>query len=146
VQKLKMIDKILKLLNTNILKNLTIAILGLSFKPNTDDIRESPAITIIDRLLSLEAKIKVYDPAAMENAKKIFENKILYMPDEYSAIEDADCLVIVTEWNQFRKLDFDRVRSLLRQFNLADLRNIYEPQEMKELGFNYTCVGRENII
>jgi UDPglucose 6-dehydrogenase len=146
VQKLKMVDKILKLLNTNILKDLTIAILGLSFKPNTDDIRESPAITIIDRLLSLEAKIKVYDPAAMENVKKIFENKILYMPDEYSAIEDADCLVIVTEWNQFRKLDFDRVRSLLRQFNLADLRNIYEPQEMKELGFNYTCVGRENII
>jgi len=146
VQKLKMVDKILKLLNTNILKNLTIAILGLSFKPNTDDIRESPAITIIDRLLSLEAKIKVYDPAAMENVKKIFENKILYMPDEYSAIEDADCLVIVTEWNQFRKLDFDRVRSLLRQYNLADLRNIYEPKEMKELGFNYTCVGRENII
>jgi len=68
------------------------------------------------------------------------------MPDEYSAIEDADCLVIVTEWNQFRKLDFDRVRSLLRQYNLADLRNIYEPKEMKELGFNYTCVGRENII
>ncbi len=146
VQKLKMVDKILKLLNTNILKDLTIAILGLSFKPNTDDIRESPAITIIDRLLSLEAKIKVYDPAAMENVKKIFENKILYMPDEYSAIEDADCLVIVTEWNQFRKLDFDRVRSLLRQYNLADLRNIYEPKEMKELGFNYTCVGRENII
>lgn len=146
VQKLKMVDKILKLLNTDKLKDLTIAILGLSFKPNTDDIRESPAITIIDRLLSLEAKIKVYDPAAMENVKKIFANKILYMSDEYSAIEQADCLVLVTEWNQFRKLDFDRVKSSLRQYNLADLRNIYEPQEMKELGFNYTCVGRENII
>ena len=143
MQKLRMVDKILKLLNTNNLKDLTIAVLGLSFKPNTDDIRESPAILIIEELLRLGAKIKAYDPAALENAKKIFSNKILFMPDEYSALENADCLVIVTEWNQFRKLDLEKVGSLLRQKNLADLRNIYEPIEMKKLGFNYTCIGRD---
>lgn len=145
-QKLKMVDKITKLLNTRELKDITIAILGLSFKPNTDDIRESPAITIIEELLKLNATIKVYDPAAMENAKKIFNDKISYMPDEYSAIENADCLVIVTEWNQFRKLDFERVKNLLKQYNFADLRNIYEPEDLKKLGFNYTCVGREHIV
>ena len=103
----------------------------------------SPAILIIEELLRLGAKIKAYDPAALENAKKIFSNKILFMPDEYSALENADCLVIVTEWNQFRKLDLEKVGSLLRQKNLADLRNIYEPIEMKKLGFNYTCIGRD---
>ena len=146
LQKLKMVEKIIKLLNTRDLKDLTIAILGLAFKPNTDDIRESPAITIIEELLKLNANIKVYDPVAMENVKKLFNDKISYMTDEYSAIENADCLVIVTEWNQFRKLDFERVKNLLNKFNLADFRNIYEPQQMKEIGFNYTCVGREHII
>jgi UDPglucose 6-dehydrogenase len=146
LQKLKMVEKITKLLNNKNLKGLTIAILGLAFKPNTDDIRESPAITIIEELLKLNATIKVYDPAAMENVKKLFNDKISYMTDEYNAIENADCLVIVTEWNQFRKLDFERVKNLLKKFNLADFRNIYEPQEMKEIGFNYTCVGRDHII
>jgi UDPglucose 6-dehydrogenase len=146
LQKLKMVEKIIKLLNTRDLKDLTIAILGLAFKPNTDDIRESPAITIIEELLKLNANIKVYDPVAMENVKKLFNDKISYMTDEYSAIENADCLVMVTEWNQFRKLDFERVKNLLKKFNLADFRNIYEPQEMKEIGFNYTCVGRDHII
>lgn len=145
-QKFRMVDKILKLLNINrsenCLKGVIFGILGLSFKPNTDDMRESPSITIIGEILKLGGEVKAFDPAAMENAREYFGDKICYCEGEYDAIDGVDCLVIVTEWNQFRKLDMEKVRSIMRQKNIADLRNIYEPQKMRELGFNYTSVGR----
>ncbi|MCX8084312.1 MAG: UDP-glucose/GDP-mannose dehydrogenase family protein [Calditerrivibrio sp.] len=145
-QKLRMIDKILKLLGLekkdDVLKGLTFGILGLSFKPNTDDMRESPSITIINELLKLGAKIKAFDPEAMKHARGYFGDTIEYCNGEYEACDAVDCLVIVTEWNQFRKLDMEKIKSMMKQPNLADLRNIYDPKKMKSLGFNYTSVGR----
>jgi UDPglucose 6-dehydrogenase len=118
-----------------------IGILGLSFKPETDDMRESPAIDIIEVLLKRGAVVRAYDPVAMDEAKKVL-NGIDYATDEYDAIKDADALVIITEWNQFRALDMERVKSLLKSPKIADLRNIYEPEDMRELGFEYIGVGR----
>ncbi|KAA0257742.1 UDP-glucose/GDP-mannose dehydrogenase family protein [Deferribacter autotrophicus] len=148
-QKLRMVDKIMGLLGVEkkegVLEGKTISVLGLAFKPNTDDMRESPAIIIINELLKYGAKIKAFDPIAMENAKKIFGDKIEYCSDEYETVQDSDCLTIVTEWNQFRKLDMERIGGLMKEKNLADLRNIYEPAKMRKLGFNYTCVGRSKV-
>lgn len=146
-QKLRMVNKIANLIKVDLNKpkpfeGKTIAILGLSFKPNTDDMRDSPSIVIVNKLLEYGAKVNAFDPVAMNNAKAIFGDRINYCKDEYDACNNADCLVIVTEWNQFRKLDMERIKTLLRENNLADLRNIYEPVKMKNLGFNYTCVGR----
>jgi UDPglucose 6-dehydrogenase len=104
--------------------------------------RDSPSIVIVNKLVEFGAQVNAFDPIAMENAKSIFGDSISYCQDEYEACKGADCLVIVTEWNQFRKLDMERIKSLLREHNLADLRNIYEPTKIKNLGFNYTCVGR----
>jgi len=146
-QKVKMVEKIANLLEINYKKenafeNLTVGILGLSFKPNTDDMRESPSITIINEIIGKKGKVKAFDPIAMDNAKKIFGNSIAYCEDEYSAVEGVDCLVILTEWNQFRKLDMQRIKDLMNKHYLADLRNIYEPEKMNKLGFKYTSVGR----
>ncbi|MBX3292404.1 MAG: UDP-glucose/GDP-mannose dehydrogenase family protein [Acidobacteria bacterium] len=118
-----------------------IAVLGLSFKPETDDMRESPAIEILNGLRAGGASIKAYDPVAMEESKHYIEG-IEYASDEYDAIEGADALVIITEWNQFRALDMEKVRSLLNEPKIADLRNIYEPADMRALGFEYVGVGR----
>lgn len=119
----------------------TLAFLGISFKPNTDDIRESPSLKIIEELQTLGAKIKVFDPAAMPAAKDEYRY-LTYCDDEYSAIDGSHALVIATEWNQFRRLDLDRVKSLLKEPVIVDLRNIYEPEDMKQRGFSYYCVGR----
>ncbi|HMO80482.1 MAG TPA: UDP-glucose/GDP-mannose dehydrogenase family protein [Pyrinomonadaceae bacterium] len=118
-----------------------IGVLGLSFKPETDDMRESPAIDIINKLIERGASVKAFDPVAMDESRH-FISGIEYAEDEYDAIEDADALVIITEWNQFRALDMERVRSLLRTPRIADLRNIYEPADMRDLGFEYVGVGR----
>lgn len=146
-QKLRMVTKIANLIGVNLnnpkpFEGKTIAILGLSFKPNTDDMRDSPSIVIVNKLLEYGAQVNAFDPIAMNNAKGIFGDRVNYCKDEYDACNEADCLVIVTEWNQFRKLDMERIKTLLKENNLADLRNIYEPVKMKNLGFNYTCVGR----
>ena len=146
-QKLRMVYKIARLMGLDVTKGnsfsgKTISILGLSFKPNTDDMRDSPSIVIINELKKLGAKIKVFDPVAMDNAKGIFGDSVVFCEDEYSACEDSNCLVIVTEWNQFRKLDMDKIKNLLAEPNLADLRNIYDPLKMKGIGFNYASVGR----
>lgn len=125
----------------NDIKNKTIAILGLSFKPNTDDIREAPAISIIQSLLNAGANIRAYDPVAMENAKAVLPY-ITYCNDAYDACRDADAVVIVTEWNQFRNLELQQIKALLKQPYFFDLRNIYDPQRMKAMGFNYYSVGR----
>lgn len=138
-QRLAMIPKIEKLVGD--LKGKQIGILGLSFKPETDDMRESPAIDIVNGLVSRGAAVKAYDPVAMEEARHVLP-EIEYASDEYDAISGADALVIITEWNQFRALDMARVKQLLRSPKIADLRNIYEPRDMVELGFEYVGVGR----
>jgi UDPglucose 6-dehydrogenase len=123
------------------LKGKTIAILGLSFKPNTDDIRDAPSLFIIQNLLKEKVRIRAYDPVSMKEAQKILP-EIKYCEDAYDAVKGADALVIVTEWNQFRNLDLERIKNLLKGPYFFDLRNIYEPQRLKEKGFQYFCVGR----
>ena len=118
-----------------------IGVLGLSFKPETDDMRESPAIDIIRKMIELGAAVKAFDPVAMDESRH-FITGIDYADDEYDAITGADALVIITEWNQFRALDMKRVKSLLKSPKIADLRNIYEPADMREMGFDYVGVGR----
>ncbi|HKY32803.1 MAG TPA: UDP-glucose/GDP-mannose dehydrogenase family protein [Candidatus Polarisedimenticolia bacterium] len=119
----------------------TAAVLGLSFKPNTDDIRESPAIKVIEGLQEMGLKVKAYDPIAMDNARPVLP-AVAFCDDEYSTVEGADLLVLATEWNQFRALDLKRVRGLMKSPVVVDLRNIYEPEDMARLGFTYRCVGR----
>lgn len=123
------------------LKGKKIGVLGLSFKPETDDMRESPAIDIVHTMIARGATVRAFDPVAMDEAKH-FLNGIEYASDEYDAIDGADALVIITEWNQFRALDMEKVKRLLKAPKIADLRNIYEPADMRELGFDYVGVGR----
>ncbi len=124
-----------------ILEDKTIAILGLAFKPNTDDMRNAPAEKIIVRLLAEGAKIKAFDPKSMEKAKEILP-EIEYCDSPYQAAEGADALVIVTEWNEFKEMDLGRIKDLLHQPIILDGRNIYDPANMEELGFTYKSVGR----
>ena len=138
-QRQAMIPKIEKLVGD--LSGKLIGVLGLSFKPETDDMRESPATDIIKELQKRGAKIRAFDPVAMDEAKHSLPD-IDYATDEYAAIKDADALLIITEWNQFRALDMEKVKSLLKSPKIADLRNIYEPEDMRELGFEYIGVGR----
>ena len=138
-QRQAMIPKIEKLVGD--LTGKTIAVLGLAFKPETDDMREAPAIDIIAGLIERGATVRAYDPVAMGEAAKVLP-KVSFAGDEYEAVTDADALVFVTEWNQFRALDMSRVRDLMRSPRIADLRNIYDPADMRELGFEYVGVGR----
>jgi len=138
-QKLSLIPKLKKLVPD--LKGKTIAIWGLAFKPKTDDIREAPSLVVITELQKLGAKIKVFDPVAEENAKKTLKD-VEYATTPYEAVRNANALVIVTEWDEFRELDKEKIKSLLKQPNIIDGRNIWEPKEMKEMGFNYIGVGR----
>lgn len=123
------------------LKGKTICILGLSFKPNTNDLRDAPAIFIINRLIKAGARIRAYDPVAMEDAKQILP-KITYCKDAYDAANGSDAVVIVTEWNQFRNLDLGRIKKLAKGNFFFDLRNIYEPDRLRKMGFKYYSVGR----
>jgi len=138
-QKKLMIEKIKNAVGD--LKGKTIGILGLSFKPNTDDMREAASITIINGLMKEGASVKSFDPVAMEEAQKVLP-KITYCKDTYETAVDADALVFLTEWNQFRSLDLHKLKSLLKKPVIIDLRNIYEPKKMKEIGFDYVSVGR----
>ncbi len=122
-------------------KGKTICLLGLSFKPNTDDVRDAPSLFIIKKLLKAGAKIRAYDPVAMAEAKKEFP-KITYCKDAYEAAKGADAVVIVTEWNLFRNLDLNKIKKLVKGKLFFDLRNIYEPGKMKKMGFEYYSVGR----
>lgn len=119
----------------------TLAVLGLSFKPNTDDIREAPALDLIRGLLERGARIRAFDPAAMANAARVLP-EVEYCKDAYDAATGADAVVLVTEWNQFRNLDLARLKAALRQPLFVDLRNVYESRRMQEQGFRYTGVGR----
>ena len=124
------------------LKGKTIAVWGLAFKPKTDDMREAPAIPIVEALLAKGAKIQAYDPEAMKVARGIFGNKVTYTAKNYDALKGADALVVVTEWQEFREPDFARIKKLMRTPVIFDGRNIYQRDEMKTLGFTYFSIGR----
>jgi len=119
----------------------TIALLGLAFKPDTDDMRDAPALRIISDLQAAGAAVRAYDPAAMDAARQ-FVADVVFCEDEYEAARDSDALVIVTEWNQFRGLDFNRLKSVMKALNVVDTRNIYEPKDVREAGFAYVSMGR----
>ncbi len=120
-----------------------IALWGLSFKPDTDDIRFAPSQYIIEDLLNNDYQINVYDPEAMKNIKKNFSNKIAYFNDPYNTIKDVDCLCILTEWNEFKQINLKKVKTLMKKPLIIDGRNIYNPKTMKELGFSYISTGRK---
>lgn len=143
-QKLTLVEKLKKHFKNN-LKGKKIALWGLAFKPDTDDIREAPALYIIDELIKQGAEISAFDPEAMENVKKLIGDKITYSPDQYETLKNADALLIATEWALFRTPDFDKMSSLLKKKIIFDGRNLYDPQRMKELGFYYNSVGRDVI-
>ncbi|HEX7708101.1 MAG TPA: UDP-glucose/GDP-mannose dehydrogenase family protein [Thermoanaerobaculia bacterium] len=138
--KLRMIDKIVAALAGEV-EGKTIGILGLAFKPETDDMRDSPTIPLIMGLQQRGALIRAYDPQAIENSRTIFEN-VEYCEDAYQTAAGADLLVLATEWNEFRALNFEKIKKALRQPALVDLRNVYDPHKMAALGFDYFSVGR----
>ncbi|SDB89643.1 UDP-glucose dehydrogenase family protein [Williamwhitmania taraxaci] len=141
-QKEVLFHKINKHFNGN-LKGKKIAIWGLSFKPNTDDMREAPALVIIKMLLEAGATVRVYDPVAMQESVHRIGNIVEYATDAYDATIDADALLLVTEWSEFRMLNFPMLKKLMRGHVIVDGRNIYEPEEMKSNGFVYYCIGRK---
>ena len=143
VRKRSMARKISDALGGNV-RGAVIAVLGLTFKPNTDDMRDAPSISLIQALLDLGAKIQVYDPEGMEQAKSVLRD-VKYCPDEYACTEGAHAVVIVTEWEQFRALDLDRIRERMTYPILIDLRNIYQPEEVTRCGFYYDSVGRKRL-
>jgi len=141
-QKDLILEKISKLLWN--IPGKTIGVLGLSFKPNTDDIRHAPAIDIIERLVEIGARIKAYDPKAMANVRKVLKKgAVSYSKDAYDAARGCDCLVVMTDWNEFKELDFKKLKKIMKQPVIIDGRNIYDPAKMKKLGFLYTGIGRK---
>ena len=140
-QKIYLLPRIKKYFN-NDLRNKKITLWGLAFKPNTDDVREAPALAIIDELLKEEVIVTAFDPEAMANVKKKLGDKITFAASQYEAIKDCDALIVATEWNEFRTPDFDRMVSLMKHKVIFDGRNVYEPARMKDLGFHYESVGR----
>jgi UDPglucose 6-dehydrogenase len=140
----RMVVKIVEALDGDV-KGKTIGILGLAFKPETDDMRDSPTIPIIKGLQGKGAKIRAYDPQAVENAKAFFDD-VTYCDTAYSTAEAADALVIATEWNEFRALNLERIKAALRQPVVVDLRNVYDRVRMRAEGFRYFSVGRADNI
>ena len=137
------IKKILKRFGEN-LAGMTFAIWGLAFKPKTNDMREAPAITIINALLERGAKIQAYDPKAFDCAQFYFGDKITYSRSAYDALSGADCMLLLTEWNEFRRPDFDKIKELLKNPIIFDGRNQYNAERLKQRGFEYYCVGRNS--
>lgn len=140
-QKIFLIKKIEQLIWN--LPDKTVGMLGLAFKPDTDDLRYAPALDIIPILLKQGVKVKVYDPAAMEKAKEILKKGVRFCKDAYEVAKGSDCLVIVTEWNEFKELDLKKVKRLMNQPVIVDGRNIYNPAEIRKFGFEYTGIGRK---
>jgi UDPglucose 6-dehydrogenase len=126
------------------LRGKLVAVLGLTFKPNTDDLREAPSIPLITALQDMGAKVRAYDPAGMTHASPEFPG-VAFADGPYACADGADALVIVTEWEQFRALDLDRIKSVMKQPVLIDLRNVYRPSEMTQLGFVYDSIGRAKV-
>jgi UDPglucose 6-dehydrogenase len=126
------------------LADKTFAVWGLAFKPRTDDMRDAPAIVVIEALLQLGARIQAFDPEATAEARKIFGDRIVYAARNYDALDGASALLVLTEWNEFRRPDFERIKELLREPIIFDGRNIYDRSELKRLGFDYYSIGRKN--
>ena len=126
------------------LSGLTFAVWGLAFKPRTDDMRDAPAITVIESLLAAGARVQAFDPEAMEEARKIFGDRIQYTHRNYDALHGATALLILTEWNEFRRPDFERIKKLLKQPVIFDGRNIYDPSDLRRSGFKYYSIGRND--
>ncbi len=145
-QKEVLADKLIKALGTpdeeQPLTGRTIACWGLSFKPRTDDMREAPAITIIERLLAAGATVRAHDPEAIKEARKIFGNRIEYSSNQYEILANADALAIITDWNEYRNPDFDRIKATLKNHVIVDGRNLYKPDRMAAAGFSYIPLGR----
>jgi UDPglucose 6-dehydrogenase len=138
--KLRMVDKVVEAMGGDV-NGRSIGVLGLAFKPETDDMRDSPALTLIEGLQTRGAKIRAYDPEAMERARPMLSD-VTFCKDAYETAEGTEALVIVTEWNEFRALNLERIKKLVKNPVLVDLRNIYDPRRMKQQGFEYTSVGR----
>lgn len=143
-QKLHLIPKIEKYFNHD-LKGKHFALWGLAFKPNTDDIREAPALYIIESLLSAGATVCTYDPEAIQNVKNIIGDKISYAEKQYDALENADALIVATEWNEFRTPDFDQIAAVLKNKVIFDGRNLFDLGQMNKLGFHYESIGRKKV-
>ena len=141
-QKARMVKKIREALGGSE-AGKTIAVLGLTFKPETDDMRDSPSLAIIPNLIDKGATVRAHDPQGIEEAKKLLPEEVEYFDDIYEAITGADALVLMTEWNEYRGLDFERLRQQMKGTVFVDLRNVYEPVAMRNNGFTYTCIGRQ---
>jgi UDPglucose 6-dehydrogenase len=124
------------------LEGKTLALWGLAFKPRTDDVREAPALALVEKLLTEKVQLRVHDPEAMANVRAIYGDRLVYCDRPYGALEGADALAIVTEWQEFRRPDFEVMRRLLRQPVIFDGRNLYETKAMRDLGFTYYGIGR----
>ena len=144
-QKLVLVNKLLEHFKDGI-KGKHFAVWGLAFKPNTDDMREAPSIVIINKLLELGATVTAYDPAANETSRFYFADKIKYADNEYDALPNADSLLILTEWNEFRNPDFAKIRESLKQPTIFDGRNVFDIEKMEELKFNYYSIGRKPLL
>ena len=144
-QKERMIEKIVRSLEGDIAGKV-IAVLGLTFKPETDDMRDSPSLTILPALIEKEAKIRAHDPEGVDQAKKLLPDAIEYVSDIYETAKNADAIILMTEWNQYRGLDLELLKRKLKGRVFIDLRNVYEPDEMNESGFQYYCIGRGQNI
>ncbi|MCG8378753.1 MAG: UDP-glucose/GDP-mannose dehydrogenase family protein [Proteobacteria bacterium] len=140
-QKARMIKKIRTALGGNE-GNKTIAVLGLTFKPETDDMRDAPSLAILPKLIENGCKIKAHDPQGISEAKQLLPSEVKYFDDIYTTIEDTDAVVLMTEWNMYRNLDMELIKEKLNKCVFVDLRNVYEPDTMKKLGFEYYCIGR----
>ena len=141
IQRQVFINKIIKKFGED-LTGKTFAIWGLAFKPKTNDMREAPAITIIDELLKRSAKVQAFDPKAFDYAKTLWQDKIIYAESSYSALENADALLLLTEWNEFRRPDFERIKNIMKTPIIFDGRNQYNGKRLIERGFEYVCVGK----
>jgi len=144
-QKRRLFEKVHTFYNGT-LKGRTFGVWGLAFKPRTDDMREAPSIHLIEDLLRAGCSVRVHDPEAMDVAKKIFGEHITYHRQNYEAVDGADALCVVTEWNEFRRPDFDRIRRLLKEPVIFDGRNLWEPKTMQEIGFTYFPIGRPSVV
>lgn len=142
LQRQAFINKIFQHFSGNV-RNRKIALWGLAFKPRTDDMREAPSITVINALLNKGANISAYDPEAMKQARTVFNQELEFANSNYNALKNAEALVIVTEWNEFRQPNFDKMKDLMKTPVIFDGRNIYDPKTMREKGFIYYCIGRK---
>lgn len=140
-QRVIFITKILQRFGMNLV-GMTFGVWGLTFKPKTNDMRMAPSITIINALLGFGARIKVYDPKGFEQAKNVFGDRVIYANNSYDALKDADCMLLLTEWNEFRRPDFDRIKGLMKSPVIFDGRNQYDAERLKQRGFEYHCIGK----